>query len=110
MTPLRVDIERRPVRIGSDGKPKHLPPLHRAWGMEDEDLTSLCRRLVASGCPDCPAYTWDGTSRGMRIKSIHRYAQLSIREETGGGTPRYARYQPFAGPRSAQDGRSQAVG
>lgn len=94
-TPLRVDIERRPIRIGEDGRPKLLQPLHKAWGLEDHCLTGLCRQLVAAGYPDSPAYTWDGTGYGMRIKSVHRYARLTIKEETGNGTPRYTPFEPF---------------
>lgn len=89
-TPLRVNIERR-----------HRPrPLHKAWGLEDHCLTGLCRKLVAAGYPDSPAYTWDGTATGygMRIKSVHRYALLTVHEEAGGGIPRMARFCPFTRP------------
>jgi hypothetical protein len=111
MTPLRVDIIRRPVRIQKDGRLKLLQPLHKAWGLEDPCLTGLCRKLVAAGIPDCPAYTWDdsATGYGMRIKSVHRYARLTIREETGDGTPRHVPFVPYAGPRSAQDGLRDAA-
>lgn len=99
MALLRIDIARH-----------HRPrSLHRAWGIEDHDLNALCRKLVAAGYPDSPAYTWDGTGYGMRIKSVHRYALLTIREETGNGIPRYSRFEPFAGPRSAQDGLREAA-
>jgi hypothetical protein len=98
-TPLRVDIERR----------RRPCPLHRAWGLEDQCLTGLCRKLVSAGYPDSPAYTWDGTGYGMRIKSVHRYARLTIREETGNGIPRHVSFVPYAGPRIVQDGLREAA-
>lgn len=98
-TPLRVDIERH-----------HRPrPLHRAWGLEDHCLTGLCRKLVAAGYPNSPAYTWDGTGYGMRIKSVHRYALLTIDEDTGNGTPGYRKYRPPASGRTAQESLREAA-
>ncbi|TSD88031.1 hypothetical protein FFK22_014435 [Mycobacterium sp. KBS0706] len=105
MDPLRIDIQRRPVRAG-----RLLPPLHSAWGFKDRDLCSLCRRLVAARCPDGPAYTWDGKGYGMRIDSIHHYAEWTVEEDGIGGYPLYRRYRPSNPGGCPEGGRFGSAG